>query len=208
MEEYRDCFREPIPEFDEAVRLLDAAAAAHVAGDVRLAASLIAEADMPEIRDWLESLWGKQSPYLQFREIPDAPPVIPKKDRLDLRMPNAAEKRALIERDGYHCRFCGLPVIRPEIRKLLHKAYPDALPWGRANDSQHAAFQAMWLQYDHIVPHARGGNNDLENLVITCAGCNFCRMNYLLEEVGINDPFDHEPIESNWDGLERVMVYR
>ena len=205
MEEYRDCFREPIPEFDEAVKLLNAAADAHIAGDARLAASLIAEADMPKIRDWLESLWGKQSPYLQFREIPDAPPVIPKKDRLDLRMPDAAEKRALIERDGYHCRFCGLPVIRPEVRKLLHKTYPDALPWGRTNDSQHAAFQAMWLQYDHIVPHARGGNNDLDNLVITCAGCNFCRMNYLLEEVRVVDPFKREPLVTDWDGLERVM---
>ncbi|MGE4195200.1 MAG: hypothetical protein AB7E51_17585 [Pseudodesulfovibrio sp.] len=150
METYRDCFREPIPEFDTVVNLLEAAANAHLAGDSRLAANLIAEANMSIIRDWLESLWGKQSPYVQFREIPDAPPVIPKKERLDMRMPNAMEKQALIDRDGYHCRFCGLPVIRPEVRKRLHNFYPDALPWGRTNDSQHAAFQAMWLQYDHI----------------------------------------------------------
>ena len=94
-------------------------------------------------------------------------------------------------------------MIRTEIRKRIHAIYPDALPWGRKNIEQHAAFQAMWVQYDHLVPHASRGTNDLENIVITCGPCNFGRMNYSLEEVGLIDPRTREPVRSNWDGLER-----
>ncbi|MCG8043042.1 MAG: HNH endonuclease [Candidatus Thiodiazotropha endolucinida] len=120
-------------------------------------------------------------------------------------MPNDAEKKQLHERDGYHCRFCGVPVIRKEVRSAIKKLYPNALQWERKNIEQHAAFQAMWLQYDHVLPHARGGNNDLENVVITCAPCNFGRMDYLMEEVGISDPREREPVKSSWDGLERIL---
>ncbi|MCX6971643.1 MAG: HNH endonuclease [Verrucomicrobia bacterium] len=55
----------------------------------------------------------------------------------------------------------------------------------------------------HLLPHARGGTNDLENIVITCAPCNYARMNHTLEEVGLIDPRTREPIKSTWDGLER-----
>lgn len=60
----------------------------------------------------------------------------------------------------------------------------------------------MWAQYDHLLPHAKGGTNELNNMVLTCAPCNFARMDYTLEEVGITNPLDREPLESDWDGLE------
>lgn len=64
----------------------------------------------------------------------------------------------------------------------------------------------MWLQYDHIVPHSRGGDNDISNMVITCAPCNYGRMDYLVEEVGIIHPDRRERLTSDWDGLEKVMI--
>jgi len=87
--------------------------------------------------------------------------------------------------------------------KANPRAYPSALPWGKENKSQHAAFQAMWLQYDHILPHARGGNNALNNVLITCAPCNFGRMSYTLKEVGLAHPPERGAQRSSWDGLER-----
>lgn len=63
----------------------------------------------------------------------------------------------------------------------------------------------MWLQYDHVLPHARGGNNDLSNVVITCAPCNFGRMDKLMEEIGVIDPRTRKAVDTDWDGLERLI---
>lgn len=199
----RYCLREIIPEIVDAARYLDAAVSAHLIGRNEVAEELIRLADMPVIREWTESLWGKNSPYVQYRPVPDAIPAQPKELRMDARMPTLIEKQKLILRDGYHCRFCGIPVIRKEVRDRIKKVYPRVVPWGKTNKEAHAAFQAMWTQYDHLLPHAKGGSNDLENMVITCAPCNFGRMNYTLQEVGLIDPRSREPIRSTWDGLER-----
>ena len=200
---FRSCFRDPIPEIAEAAHYLDEAVSAHLVGHTDLAEELIRRADMPSVREWTESLWGSNSPFVKYRTVADAPPSFPKEHRVKVRMPSAAEKEELHRRDGYHCRFCGIPVIRMEIRNRIREVYREALPWGSNNPEQHAAFQAMWLQYDHLLPHARGGNNSFENMVITCAPCNFGRMNYTLEEVGLIDPRMREPVGSAWDGLER-----
>jgi HNH endonuclease len=199
----RACLCDPIPEIAEAAHYLGEAVSAHLNKKFDVADELIRRADMPEIREWSESLWGKNSPYVKFRAIANAPPSMHRAQRVALRMPTTAEKQALLQRDGYHCRFCGIPVIRETIRRRIKAVYSNALSWGRTNVTQHAAFQAMWVQYDHILPHARGGDNSLDNMVITCAPCNFGRMNYCLEEVGLIDPRTREPVRSSWDGLER-----
>lgn len=201
---YRRCLREPIPQIMDAARLLDAAVVAHFEGIPDLVARLIEMANMSAIREWTNSLWGKDSQYRQFRgQGPE--PIIPKKDRLHLRMPGNDIKRLLHQRDGHHCRFCGIPVIRAEVRRRFATLYPTTPIWGNTIEEQHAAFQVMWAQYDHIVPHARGGDNALNNLVITCAPCNYGRMSNTLDELGLNDPRDREPVASQWDGLERLL---
>jgi 5-methylcytosine-specific restriction endonuclease McrA len=199
----RQCLREPIPEIADAARFLDAAVSAHNRGRTALAEELIRLADMPAIREWTESIWGKDSPHLKHRAVTSNSPELPSGQRVKARMPTTAEKQELLKRDAYHCRFCGIPLIRKEARVRIRKIYPRALPWGKQNAGQHAAFQAMWLQYDHVLPHAKGGNNELENIVIACAPCNYGRMNYTLEEVGLVDPRTRDPVHSTWDGLER-----
>lgn len=193
------CFRDPIPEIAEAARHLDAAVSAHLAGDAQTAGQLIRIADIPSIRDWTESILGRKSPYVRFLGAPK-PGVVA---RCPQRMPTALEKRQLHQRDGYHCRFCGIPVIRSETRARIMRAYPGDLGWGKRNRERHAAFFAMWVQYDHLVPHAKGGTNSLENIVVTCAACNYGRGGYTLAEVGLGNPLERAAVQSNWDGLER-----
>lgn len=189
----------------DAARYLDAAVSAHLAGNPALADQLIRAADMPAVREWTESIWGKASPYVIKFEVVGAPPLLGKEQRIPVRMPNALEKRVIHDRDGFHCRFCNVPVIRSEVRSLLHHHYPEALPWSKTNLGQHAAFQALWAQYDHVLAHARGGDNSLENTILTCAPCNFGKMNYTLEELNLADPRARAPMRSSWDGLERLL---
>jgi len=197
--------REPIPEIFDAARYLDAATSAHIQGKSDLVEGLIRIADMPVIREWTESLWGKKSPYVLYRPVIGSPPDLSKESKVKERMPTQADKSQLLLRDGYHCRFCGIPVIRMEIRKQFKKLYPQLMIWGSRNIDQHAAFQAMWVQYDHILPHSRGGHSKLDNMLITCAPCNYGRMQFTLDEVGLADPRLREPIKSSWDGLERLL---
>lgn len=201
----RASFRAPIAEIYYVAELLREAVDAHLSGDRAGASHRISLANSQVVRTWLDSIWGKASTYVNFRSVPNSPPILDKMQRLENRMPGKGEKISLLQRDGFHCRFCGIPVIRREVRALLHSIYPDVLPWGRTNDAQHAAFQALWAQYDHIVPHARGGTNDLFNMVIACAACNFGRMDFTLDEVGIEDPRLRPIKRSDWNGLEHVL---
>ena len=194
------CFREPLPEIYDTARYLDAAVSAHLKGHASLAAELFELANDPQVWAWTDSIWGKSSPYVIINRQPNKTLI----EKTASRMPTSAQRLELHKRDGFHCRFCGIPVIRAEIRKLIHKKYPAAVQWGTTNASQHAAFQCMWAQYDHVVPHSQGGTNELENLVVTCAACNFGKMEYTLEELGLIDPRVAPPIQSAWDGLERA----
>jgi len=198
----RPCFKIPIPEIAVAAHFLNFAVSAHLAGNPERAGQLIRCADMPELRVWTESLWGKSKPYV-VRFVADAPPI--SKQREKLRNPGSALKALLHLRDGYRCRVCGVPVIREAVRNRLRRLYPVVARWGLKNSEQHTALQALGAHYDHLLPHSRGGGNEPNNLVVTCAPCNYARMHYTLEEVGLSDPFAREPIRSNWDGLERLL---
>lgn len=202
----RPCFRDPIPEISDAY--LDAAVSAHLAGQSDIADQLLRLADMPLLREWTESVWGTDSRYVHYHSLSDAEPSIGAGTRTKLRMPTLAEQKRLHLRDGYHCRFCGIPVIRREVRQRIVRAYPLAVPWGKRNADQHAAFQMMWSQYDHLLPHSKGGANDPDNIVVSYAPCNFGRMGYRLEEVGLADPRLRDPVRSAWDGLERFQTLR
>lgn len=193
-------FREPIKEIYDVARYLDAAATAHLSGNIKIAEQLFILADNSDVWNWTNSIWGANSKYVVVNKNYSLHTQLKTK----YRMPDAAMKKVLHERDGYHCRFCGIPVIHADIRQIFHKLYPKAVPWGNTNKTQHAGFQCLWLQYDHIVPHSAGGENSLDNLIITCSACNYGKSNYSLEELDLLDPRDFEPICSQWDGLERM----
>jgi 5-methylcytosine-specific restriction endonuclease McrA len=185
---------------------LDKAANAHLVGDRTRAAVLITGANIQAIREWTDSIWGRHDAnILRVRQVQNSLPRLALAKRPKPRHPNRVLQQRLIARDGYHCRFCGIPVIDRRIRALLRAEYPEALCWGPKNKDQHAAFQCMWLQFDHLVPNGRGGESTFDNLAITCAPCNFGRMERTLEEVGVTVPPPAEPSQSGWDGLTRLV---
>lgn len=161
---------------------------------------------MPAIRAWSDALWGAGGPWTRPLPVTAPLPHLPREARAQPRDATQALKRALIERDGHRCRFCGIRIIRAEVRDLVRRAYPDAVRWGDRNRDQHCGFQALWLQYDHVVPWARGGTSEFANMIVTCAPCNNGRSNLTLDEAGLLDPRLREPIHPLWDGLERFVA--
>lgn len=215
----RRCLREPIPEIFHAAHLLDRAVGAHLAGNRDTARDLILRANLSVVRAFTEMLWGKadnnpeQWRYVRKRALPGTPQPIDKAMRFKPRDPSAENKRIIVERDGYHCMYCGMPVIREEVRRAIDTAYAEAKIWvpssvKGATAKQHAALQCMWLQYDHIFPWSRGGDSLPSNVVVSCAPCNYGRGELTLDEVGIIDPRQFPVIRTSWDGLERFLSAR
>ena len=207
----RRCLRSPIPEIFEAAMLLDCAVAHHLLGNRDEAADLIVQTDRNDIRNFTESLWGSasknpdQQRYIRWRPISG----LPEPAAMDLdkkRKPNRAVEIAAIARWEAHCVFCGVPLIRSTVPKALQASYPDLVIWrSNRNADQHAAFQLMWMQFDHVVPHSRGGRTDINNIVVTCAPCNYGKGDWMLEELGLIDPRLRPGVQTSWDGLERIF---
>lgn len=72
---------------------------------------------MSIVRDWTESIWGSGGLYTGFQQRLGNPETIAQEDRDSIRMPNKTGEKALHDRDGYHCRFCGIHVIRKAVRE-------------------------------------------------------------------------------------------
>lgn len=208
----RRCLREPTAEIFEAARNLDQAVDAHLSGNRDRAAELIKRADQPSIREWVAPLLGsvaaypERADYVRYRSVPNAPPILRKSERVAVRMPSADQRAELIRQQGRHCGFCDIPLISVEVRKALVRAYPGVATWGATNADCHAALLCMWLQFDHVLPHSRGGSNELSNILVTCSGCNYGRMSFTLAEVGLFDPRLHTKRTATWDGLERFLA--
>jgi 5-methylcytosine-specific restriction endonuclease McrA len=208
MKSFRHSLCSPVDAIFDAAELLFEAANLHRAGDFSGMELRIREANCDTVRAYTENAWGKGSAArYDFQVIADAPAHFAITDRPHPRVPTAATRSAVIARDGHHCRFCGIPVINPAIRHKLAAQFPEAVPWGRVNSSQHAAFQCMWMQFDHILPNSRGGESSFDNIVIACAACNFGRMESTLEEANLHNPLLHDPprmwkLHDEWTGLE------
>ena len=204
----RRCLLEPTPAIYLAHDLLNEAAECHKKGDHEGAEKAIQSADLPEISEWMESIWGPFSPSIHRRwieKIADEDKV-PPATRAKQYIPKELRDK-LVERDGYHCRWCGIPVISAKARDLLKKKYPKIFRWGPANADKHAAFQAMILSEDHVIPRSRGGQNLMDNLIVSCSPCNSGRGDFLPQEMCLTPPVPQQGpwITSDWDGLIRIL---
>lgn len=201
----RTSIKDPIPEIFEVWEALSAAADAHLSGDAAAAEKWLRRGDDLTVWSWLNPAWIDVDQHVvEARPEGDTHPV-PKSERDPDRNIRAAVRRQVLQRDGYRCRYCGIPVVPAEIRKLLAGLYPAAVPWDAADPArQHAGLQCLWMQYDHVLPHSHGGRSNSENVVITCALCNFGKHGFTLRQLGLSDPRLRDPVPVSWDGLERL----
>lgn len=204
----------PIPEIFQAAYYLDCAAQAHLEGRRAMADELIKKADIAAIFEWSEDLWGGASRGVELkrqierrRDDPNKPIRVGDAEMAPANIP-ARLKQTVIARDGYVCRYCGIPVIDQRAQSLLRKEYPESLRWGDRNSEKHAAFQALDLDWDHLIPRSLGGANTIENLVVSCSPCNCARGNMTLAEMGLFNPLQFHAQKTSWDGLTRLLTGR
>jgi hypothetical protein len=202
----RRCFVAPIPELDEAAALLSAATDALLAGNHDLARDLIGQADMPIVHAYASRVMGKVDIDIHRYRLVEG--VSTMRRRAAQRMPTALMEAEICERDGYRCRFCGCRVVIKAARALMDRLVPGAIRWGAASGARHAAFFALTATIDHLVPHARGGDNSPGNLLTTCQPCNFGKGDWLVDEIGLFDPSSRPPVVDAWDGLARIASGR
>lgn len=179
-----------------------------VAGQRDDALDKIMEADLQSLTDWFDkcaqqdSIEHLKALGIENPRLRKAPKKI-KKRRDTLKL---STKRRVFARDGWHCRFCGVRIIDPEVMKSLGKDFPE-IRWGgnRANKDRHGCVGVVG-SIDHVLPCSWGGINGEDNLIAACWACQFSKMEYLIEDLGLCDPRDRPAVKNAWDGLRRVLI--
>ena len=104
-------------------------------------------------------------------------------------------------RDGFIDRYSGEKLIFPGALRVLSELMPKEFPYQEhwKMSECHIAWWQLFPTIDHKVPIARGGNNDIENLVCTSMLRNSAKGNFLLEEL----KWEMFPSGnySEWDGM-------
>ena len=199
--------KEPIPQIFQTWDFMSQAVNAHLAGERVLAENLFKKAEMRAVWEWLNPGWSRPDLNVIVLRPHEDTQEMPKHLRDPDRNIAPAIRAAVLQRDGYRCRYCGIPVVHADIRKLAHHLYPDAVPWEPYDvTKQHSGFACLWLQFDHVVPHSHGGRSSPDNVVISCALCNFGKDKYTLRQLNLVDPRLTPPVPSTWDGLNRFRT--
>jgi 5-methylcytosine-specific restriction endonuclease McrA len=113
--------------------------------------------------------------------------------------------KTIFDRDRYRCRYCDIPVVTEwangDIAQLI-TAFPDLTPdvsvvngalkgggkRGRLLNCDRQKWLWLTASADHVFPASRGGPTITENLVTACAGCNYGKADWTLEELNVRDP--------------------
>jgi hypothetical protein len=98
-----------------------------------------------------------------------------------------------------------MPVFTRFRRSRIHQlieAFPELTPGlhldngslkgsgknGAIKNVDYAKFLWSMAAPDHIVPRSHGGLTDMDNLVTSCSGCNYSKMDLTLEQMKVNPP--------------------
>ncbi|HEY2975975.1 MAG TPA: HNH endonuclease [Pyrinomonadaceae bacterium] len=191
--------------FDNEVTKLTEAVRAAAAGDLEKASAKLAQVRSDDLRKWVAD-HGEQAGYQRAKHFGRKLKNTDKELVDRSRQATALQEKFVYERDRYRCRYCSSRVIPGIVLKLFSQVMGDDFGITGTRQQHHGAAVALRACADHVVPHARGGQTNAENLVTACWPCNFAKAGYAIEEIGIEDPRLRPPKTSDdWDGLMSLV---
>lgn len=104
-------------------------------------------------------------------------------------------------RDGFIDRYSGKRLVFPAVLRVLSKLMPTTFPYHRnwKMTDCHISYWQLFPTIDHVVPVARGGDDQESNCVSTSMLRNSAKSNWLLEELGWE--IHPKGKVEDWDGL-------
>ena len=111
------------------------------------------------------------------------------------------KKLEIFIKDGFIDRYTGRKLIFPNVLRIMSLELDEAFPFHsnwKMSDC-HIAYWEFMPTYDHVIPIARGGKDEGDNIVTTSQKMNSAKANFLLEEIGFQ-LFPAGDMKA-WDGM-------
>ena len=193
------------PESNYVLGRMSLAADLFVDGRSQEAIREVRSADLQSLRVWFHEAQKTAKVLLSYGIIRSQLPTPASAFKIEAKVASRRQCNRVFERDGWYCRFCGIRVIDPRAITRIRKLVP-GFPWGKGtmNLTRHAC-QAVRGTDDHVLPRSWARLNEDSNLVTACWACQFSRVGHRIEDCGIADPRDRDPVHTEWDGLLRLL---
>ena len=109
-------------------------------------------------------------------------------------------------RDGFIDRYSGNKLLFPGLIKILTIEFPDIFKYHRnwKMSDTHMIYWDLFPTVDHLIPIARGGQDNESNWITTSMLRNSAKSNWTIEEIGWT-LYDKGQLD-NWNGLINYFI--
>lgn len=109
-------------------------------------------------------------------------------------------------RDGFIDRYSGNKLLFPGLIKILTIEFPDIFKYHRnwKMSNTHMIYWDLFPTVDHLIPIARGGQDNESNWITTSMIRNSAKSNWTIEEIGWT-LYDKGQLD-NWNGLINYFI--
>jgi hypothetical protein len=187
----------PLPKPISAIKAMETFEESYrplIAGEIKRAKELLLQIPSLEMQTWFDR-HAQNVSTLRFRGLGSHRPVRVSNE-LDPKKAFSHISSKVYRRDNFHCRYCGSKVApRSFFLTYSNLVGDDAFCIGRANREMPGIYLLFVSTLDHVTPHRLGGRTDESNLITSCWPCNYGKMEYTVEQIGMADPLLRPPLK-------------
>lgn len=119
---------------------------------------------------------------------------------------STAKMMKIFMRDCFIDRYSGRKLVNPGALRVLSEEFPQEVPYQAHGklDCCHIAYWELMPTIDHVLPIARGGDNNDDNLVTTSMSMNLSKSSFTLDQ--LQWKLYPAYTDENWDGLTNWFI--